>query len=151
MKFESALEEQGIEYKKLSSRPAPFSVLLWNTNIETEDAYLIGDYSFFDTQPIKFTTYPKNRSASAEIESYQNVQRLIDISKNWYIINKVDAQWVFNDLRFGLIPQKNGEPYFAFSYILEDKDGKIYATEVEKTRDDAEYVLETLISRIKGN
>jgi inner membrane protein len=151
MKFESALEEQGIEYKKLSSRPAPFSVLLWNTNIETEDAYLIGDYSFFDTQPIKFTTYPKNRSASAEIESYQNVQRLIDISKNWYIINKVDAQWVFNDLRFGLIPQMNGEPYFAFSYILDEKDGKIYATEVEKTRDDAEYVLETLISRIKGN
>lgn len=151
MRFESALEDQNIEYLKLSSRPAPFSVLLWNANIETEDAYLIGDYSFFDTQPIEFKTYPKNRNNSAEVESYKNVQRLIEISKHWYIIEKENNQWIFNDLRFGLIPRKDGNPYFAFSYVLEEKNGKIYAKEVEKTRDDAEYVMETLIERIKGN
>jgi inner membrane protein len=151
MRFESALEDQNIEYLKLSSRPAPFSVLLWNANVETEDAYLIGDYSFFDTKPIAFKTYPKNRSASAEIESYKNVQRLIDIAKDWYIIEEKNGQWMFNDLRFGLIPRKEGEPYFAFSYQLEEVDGEIQASEVPKTRDDAEYVMKTLLERIKGN
>ncbi len=151
MRFESALEDQNIEYLKLSSRPAPFSVLLWNANVETEDAYLIGDYSFFDTKPIAFKAYPKNRSASAEIESYKNVQRLIDIAKDWYIIEEKNGQWMFNDLRFGLIPRKEGEPYFAFSYQLEEVDGEIQATEVPKTRDDAEYVMIMLLERIKGN
>jgi len=150
-KFESALKEQQIEYSQLSTRPAPFSILLWNANIDTKDSYLIGDFSFFDTQPIQFKAYPKNRSASADLETYRNVQRLIDISEGWYIIENKEGQWIFNDLRFGLIPRKNAEPYFAFSYKLENVDGEIKATEVEKTREDASFILKTLLNRIQGN
>jgi inner membrane protein len=150
-KFDSALKEQQIEYTQLSTRPAPFSILLWNANIDTDDSYLIGDFSFFDTQPIHFKTFPKKRSASAELENYKNVKRLIDISEGWYIIENKSGQWIFNDLRFGLIPRKNGESYFAFSYELQNVDGKITATEVEKKRDDATYLLQTLLDRIFGN
>ncbi len=57
--FEKALQEQKFDYTQLSTRPAPFSTILWNANIDTPDAYLIADYSFFDTQPIQFKKYPK--------------------------------------------------------------------------------------------
>jgi len=150
-KFESALKAQQIEYSQISTRPAPFSILLWNANVDTKNSYLIGDYSFFDSQPIAFKAYPKKRSASSEILSYKNVQRLIDISEGWFIIERKEGQWIFNDLRFGLIPKRNGDTYFAFSYELNRVNGKILATEVEKTRDDASYILNVLLDRLKGN
>lgn len=150
-KFESALKEQQISYSQISTRPAPFSILLWNANIDTKDSYLIGDFSFFDSKPISFKAYPKNRAVSAEIEDYDNVQRLIAISDGWYIIERKGDEWIFNDLRFGLIPRKNDEPYFAFSYVLRKVDGQFKATEVEKTREDASFIIEQLLTRMKGN
>src|SRR5690606_26459890 len=57
--FES-LEEQGIAYLKMTVRPSPFNTILWSANIDAGDAYLIGNYSFFDRQPVHFERYPKN-------------------------------------------------------------------------------------------
>ena len=150
-RFESALNEQGIGFKKISTRPAPLSTILWNANIETEDAYLIGDYSFFDTEPIRFTSYPKNREVAKSMMSYQNVKRLIAIAEGWYILEKKQNKWYFYDLRFGLIPQKNGPSFFAFSYELKNESGTIIAEENRKTGRDANYLLQVLWARIKGH
>ena len=150
-KFEEALQEQNISYSQISTRPAPMNTILWNTNIETSDSYLIADYSFFDTQPITFTSYPKNREVSQHLLEKANVKRLIAISKDWYILEEKDNHWYFNDLRFGLIPKKDGSSVFVFSYELEDKAGKIVATEVPKTNRDAKFLMATLWKRIQGN
>ena len=149
-KFENALVQQQIDYVKISTRPSPLNIVLWNANIETEDSYLIGDYSFFDKTPIRFIEYAKNRKASASLLRYHNVQRMIDIAEGWYIIEEKAGQWYFYDLRFGQFPRRNATPEFVFSYLLEEEDGKIKATEVEKTGRDADYLLEVLLKRIKG-
>lgn len=149
-RFKSALEDQEITYSQLSTRPAPLSTILWNANIETQDAYLIADYSFFDKAPIRFTKYPKNREASKKLLGFPNVQRLIAISEGWYIIERIDGEWFFNDLRFGLIPREGQPPFFAFSYLLEERNGEILATEAPKTDRDAQYLLKILWQRIQG-
>ena len=149
-KFEQALEEQGIAYREISTRPSPMNTVLWNANIDTEDSYLLADYSFFDSSPIRFTAYPKNRAASAKMMEYPNVQRLITIAEGWYIMEEIDGQWNFYDLRFGLIPRKDAAPYFAFSYELGVENGQIVAEEVTKTRGDARYLVQALWTRIKG-
>lgn len=149
-KFEQALHDQGIAYEKISTRPAPMNTVLWNANIETTDSYLIADYSFFDTGPISFTIYPKNREASVELMSYPNVKRLAVITEGWFILEKIQDVWYFYDLRFGLIPRKNAPPFFAFTYQLTEKDGKITAREAPKTGRDAQYLLKVLWERIKG-
>ena len=149
-KFEQALQDQGIAYREISTRPAPMNTVLWNANIDTEDSYLLGDYSLFDSSPIRFTSYPKNRTASAEMQEYPNVQRLVTIAEGWYILEQKDGQWYFHDLRFGLIPRKNKDPYFAFSYSLQLEDGQILAEEVAKSRVDAQYLAKSLWARIKG-
>ena len=150
-KFEKALQEKNINYSEISTRPTPMNTILWNANVETEHSYLIGDYSFFDSQPIQFKTYSKNREASKELLEFPNVKRLIDISKGWFIIEKKNNNWYFNDLRFGVIPKKDRAPAFVFSYLLEQVDGKIIATETPKTSQDAKFVLATLWKRILGN
>ncbi len=149
--FERALHSQEIGYTQLSSRPAAFSTILWNANIDTPDAYLIGDYSFFDTQPIRFKKYPKKRNTSAKMLGYPNVQRLITISEGWYILEEKKKEWYFNDLRFGTIPKKDGTDSFTFSYQLELQNNKITATEAPKNGMDAKFLLQGIWERIKGN
>lgn len=149
--IEQELKAQGIVYNAISTRPSPMNTILWNANIDTEDEYLITDYSFFDTKPLEFKRYPKNREASNFLEKYPNVQRLIDISEGWYIIEYKDNAWHFYDLRFGLIPRKDGSSFFTFSYRLSEEKGKIHATELPKTDRDAKFMMQTLWRRIQGN
>jgi len=148
--FKTALDAQGIAYNEISTRPSPMNIILWNANIDTAGRYLIADYSLFDSSKIVFSEYPKNRKESSYLAKKPNVQRLIAISQGWYLLQQQNNQWFFNDLRFGRLPSKSGEPQFVFSYILEEKDGKIEATEVRKTREDAQYLLQSLWQRIKG-
>jgi len=149
--FKKALDHQGINYTQLSTRPAPLTTLLWNANVETDDAYLIANYSFFDSQPIQFKTYPKQRHLAKDLIAYPNVQRLISISEGWYIIEQKDDQWIFNDLRFGLIHKRDGSSFFSFSYLLELDNGTIRATETPKTKRDAQFLMQRLWERVKGN
>ena len=149
--FEKALVEQGIAYSEISTRPAPLNVVLWNANVQTDDSYFIGDYSLFDTKPIAFKRFPKNREISSEIIRNPKVQRLIKISEGWYLMEQKAGDWYFYDLRFGLIPKENGESEFVFAYHLKEENGELRATEVPKTRADAKQLIGTLWERVKGN
>lgn len=149
--FTEALENQRISYSEISTRPAPLNTVLWNVNVDAGDAYLIGDYSFFDTKPITFRAYPKKRQESHALSSTSEVQRLIAISEGWYILEKEDEDWIYNDLRFGLIPIDPENPQFVFRYKLTEKNGAIMATEDRPAMDNTDAVFSTLWSRIKGN
>ena len=61
LQFKEALESQTINYRDMNTRPAAFNAILWNTNIDTGDAYLLADYSLLDSQPISFQAYEKNQ------------------------------------------------------------------------------------------
>jgi len=150
-RFEQALQDQNIAYTQISTRPTPLNTILWNANIDTPENYLIADYSFFDSQPIRFKSYPKQRNISRELIEFPNVKRLISISDGWYIIKQRDGDWYFNDLRFGQVPRKDGKSFFTFSYRLEIVNNKVKATEVSKTGRDATFMMKTLWNRIKGN
>ena len=150
-RFEQALQNQHITYTHMSTRPSPLNTILWNANIDTPMNYLIADYSFFDLQPIRFKSYPKQRYASKDLIEFPNVKRLIAISKGWYIIEQRNDHWYFNDLRFGLIPRKDGSTDFIFSYRLELYNEHIKASEVSKTGRDAQFLMKNLWQRIKGN
>jgi len=151
-KFTEALEDQDIAYYKIETKPSPLNAVLWSANVEVDDAYLIGNYSIFDTQPIEFVEHPKNHQFLGDWIEKRNVKRLIDISEGWYTISKRDEDIYFNDLRFGtLSPIARADADFAFSYKLVEENGEIKAIETEKTRGDAKELLSQLGNRILGN
>jgi inner membrane protein len=43
VQFEKALEKRQIEYINIDTRPAPLNTILWSANVETEEAYLLGN------------------------------------------------------------------------------------------------------------
>lgn len=150
-KAERALIDQGIEYSQISTRPSFMNTILWNINVDTADEYLIGDYSFFDSKPIVYKRYSKNRTASSALAKREEIQRMITISEGWYILEQEGDKWVYNDLRFGLIAIDPDKRQFVFRYLLEDKDGTVIATEDRPDRSNMKTVFSALWSRILGN
>ena len=150
-KFEQALETQNISYREMNTRPAPLNTVLWMANIETDDAYLMGDYSFFDTQPISFTSYPKNHELLGKWSSNDKIERLIKITEGWYTITENDGHLYFNDLRFGLISLDENENQFAFSYKLIPDGDDLIVEERPKFKRDAKRLMAALWQRMWGN
>jgi inner membrane protein len=150
--FKSALEAQYIDYVQLDTRPATLNTILWNANVDVEGAYLLGNYSFFDTQPISFERYPKNHELLGALIKDQKVQRMIANSNNWYSITKKEGHLYFNDLRFGLLSTSPQAQDFVFQYkIMVDDSGVVTFNEVPKDTSDGKKLLSELWMRVKGN
>lgn len=150
-KITHSLEAQGITYTEIDTRPSPFNTVLWSANVDAGDAYLIGNYSFFDNKPIQFSRYPKNHELLGDLVQNDKVQRLKKIAEGWYTINEVNGQLFFNDLRFGLMSLDPDESQFAFNYKLIPKDGELLVEESPKLKRDAKKLLLALWVRMWGN
>ncbi len=149
--FTNGLEHQGIAYTDISVRPSPFNTILWAANIDTKDSYLIANYSFFDSQEIRFVSYPKNHELLGSLIASDKIERLIAISEGWYTITEKEGVLYFNDLRFGPLSLDSKESKFAFSYELDEANGALLVKETPKFRTDAEKLLSLLWKRIWGN
>lgn len=149
--FVNNLKEQGIAYEQISTRPTPFNTILWTANIDAKDAYLIGNYSFFDTQPILFTSYPKNYELIEDLVTNDKLTRLFAITEGWYTITKEEDGLYFNDLRFGLMSMEENETKFAFTYKLDQNEMGLKVTETPKISSDAKGLFASLWERIWGN
>ncbi|WP_445710445.1 metal-dependent hydrolase [Flavobacterium sp.] len=150
--FEKALKQQNISYQELIVKPTAFNTILWNANIATTEGYFLGDYSFFDTQPISFTFYAKNSALEEKLKATQDFQKLKQISEGWYLVTEKKDSLYCNDLRFGLLNDNPKQPQFAFSYVfVSANNGKLEAKEVPKEKRDGKALLKKIFTRIKGN
>ncbi|MCM4167065.1 hypothetical protein KCTC52924_00742 [Arenibacter antarcticus] len=150
IKITQGLEDQGIDYQKMAVRPSPFNTILWSANIDVGDAYLIGNYSFFDQQPIQFSRYPKNHQLLGDLAANDKVLRLENITGGWFTIVENNGELFFNDLRFGLMSLETEEERFAFNYKLIPTKGDLIVEETPKLQRDAKRLLSALWVRIWG-
>lgn len=151
-KFEDSLNQQGIFYLDMDNKPSPLNTILWTANVETQDAFLIGDYSLFDSEMVRFKSYPKNHHYLGQLKDDPEVLRLVDITSGWYTITSQDGELYLNDLRFGQLNPYGENSQFTFSYrlIVED-DRVVRVEEVELDPRDGKELLTNLWTRIKGN
>jgi inner membrane protein len=148
--FQDALENQQIPYIELQTKPAPLNAVLWFANVETKDAFLIGDYSLFDTQPIGFGKHLKNHHLLGDLANDDKVKRLIKLTNGWYTVSQKDGKTYLNDLRFGLSTHITKQAY-VFSFLLDQTGEELVITENKKRPEDAAALLGNLWQRIKGN
>src|SRR5690606_12395305 len=150
-KFVNALAEQKIDYIAIETKPSPLNTILWTANVETEDAFLIGDYSFFDSKPIQFSSHPKNHDALGDFAEEDKVKRLVKITNGWYTVKERPDGIYLNDLRFGVMSVDPNSEKFAFSFLIEKTGNEVTVTEEEKNTREAGKLLSALWERIKGN
>ncbi|MDX2361167.1 MAG: metal-dependent hydrolase [Crocinitomicaceae bacterium] len=153
--FKKELEEQGIAYTEIDTRPTPLNTILWNAQIETDDGYRMAYYSLFDDQKITFSNeFPKNDHLLDPIRDQHVVQQLIKISDGWYIIEEDVDRLIFTDLRFGQIGMDADNSPFLWKFeIITKEDGTVEVKRLSGFMANTEYseVLSELFQRMQGN
>lgn len=149
--FKKALQDQGIVYQELIVKPTALNSILWQSQVKGEDLYFIGDYSFFDTQPIVFESYENDPIAEAVIHHTDDFSTLVEVTEGWYIIEEKAGNYHFNDLRFGVMKNENGQQQFVFSYIFLPDVVGFKVIEAPKTARDGKALMAKLWVRVKGN
>lgn len=149
--FTDALDQQHTPYKTMSVKPTALNTVLWTAIVETKDAFLIGEYSFFSDEPIEFQTYPKNHNLIGGLENHDLVLRLVKLSEGYYTFTEQNNEFYFNDLRFGVLREQGDKVQFAFSYqFYIDEQGELRVKEVEKDKRDGVKLLKSIWRKIWG-
>lgn len=154
-KFSKQLKKDKVTYLDMDSKPTPLNTILWNAQVETETGYRVANYSLFDSKEIEFSReFPKNYHLIEPYKNQKEVKQLIKIAAGWYIMEEIDGELFFVDLRFGQMGMDINNAPFLWRYkLLSDEKGKV---RVERARQDfgessAESVFSELWTRIKGN
>lgn len=136
------------EIQQITVKPTFSNSILWNVIIETKDGFYLSDRSLFDNEPMAFQYFPNRHYLIDELKTAKNIQRLIIISENQYIITQNENGLVFNDLRFGLLKNEPDDVQFAFSYQLVPQDDDFIVKELPKENRDGKQLLKNIWNRI---
>ena len=149
--FQKSLDKQGITYTEIQTKPTALNTILWNANIDTDDSYLIGNYSLFDKdKDVNFFEFKKNHHLLAPYKNDPVIDRLKKLTQGWYTVQKTEEKLYLNDLRFGLMGVNENSEEFVFRYELTTEDGKLIAKQTDPNSKDAAPLLKELWNRIWG-
>ena len=151
--FENEFKAQNIEVTRMMTSPTIFNNILWSCTAEANDAYYVGLYSFYDTVPVKFSKIEKQHTLIKNIDSDPTITSLRWFSNNYFCIDNVDGQLLFNDLRFGVYFDKDGNNTdYIFSFLLEEENGKYEMVEtiIGPPEDQEQEYIDNFFARIWG-
>jgi inner membrane protein len=151
-----SLADRGIEVNEFLTTPTPLNSWLWYVVVpasqESTRGYWIGYYSVFDAEPsIRYQFFTQNDSLLSLVNNHEDVELLIRLSRDYYVVEQKNDSLVFSNLRFG---QMNGWDYpqspFVFQYFL-DRENSLFAVQRGRFSDwDADKVNHFL-KRIRGH
>jgi len=149
--FTKSLDQSGIAFKRLESKPTPLNSILWCGFVETEKEFLLGYYSLLDgSTPVTFTAFPKKQDLLGPLMNEEVVKRLIKMSNGWYNVEVAGDTTMFYDLRFGTKGMTNDPKSFVYSYKLYYENKKLVATQTKSDFKGAKGALKELWIRLKG-
>lgn len=145
--------KQKIKYNEYFSTPTPLNNWLWYIVLASDSGYNIGFRSLFDSQKqMTFEYFPRNNFLLDSVDNFENLQKLIRFSKNFYTIEKYSDTLVFNDLRFGqIIGWNNPKEQFVFHYFLKQTADNRFVMQRGRFAKWDWNIAKSLIRRIKGN
>lgn len=152
--FEDQMIYQNIMFDRFITGPTIFNNFLWNCTAETQEAFYIGQYSVFDTSPIKFIRVEKQHDLLPQSGQDPTISTLRWFSDDYYgVIKRSDGLLQINDLRYGTFRNTGGENDYIFRFVLEKQPDGSY--EMQETRggpdeDETAGIFLELWERIKG-
>lgn len=149
--FMDSLEKQHIVYNRMMTNPTVFNSVLWTATIETDSQYLLGYYSLLDGgKEVTYTTFDKNHQLLGPMANEEIVQRLITLSRGWYVVMQEGDSIYINDLRFGQIGINDDPDSFPFSHKVWYENGELQVKQRERSREGMGTAMGQLFDRIGG-
>ena len=149
--FSTSLQNQNIEYSRITTVPTPMNTFLWSATADADSVYYVGLYSIFDKDKnVQFDRVETNHYLLDSLQDEETLNRLYFLSKNWYVVREVDGALVFNDARYGPMYKEDHQPLYGFGYRLEEKEGKLKVSQPEPDRSEMKPIFVRLWTRIWG-
>ena len=121
--IEGSLHEQGMSYKQFLITPTIFNNLLWNVVVDTEETFLLAQYSILDEIPIAFHPTSKGYELLHHLDTDETLGVLRWFSDGYLnAVRRNDGSLQLNDLRFGTFSgrAKDADDYI-FRFRLIDR------------------------------
>lgn len=152
--FEASLQEQGITYNRYTTSPTILNNFLWNGLAEGDTAFYHAQYSLFDEEPRfqKVQVLPKGWEHIKGEENGRTISVLRWFSNGYFnIVVRKDGKLQLNDLRFGSFDgQFDSEDKYIFRFLLEEKEGHLYAHQLRSSREINNQELKKYFRRVFG-
>jgi inner membrane protein len=135
----------------------PLNIALWYGVAESDSAFHIGYYSFFDeTEDVLWVSFEKNHHLIAGIENEYGVERLRWFGDQLFVLTQPSADTInFYTLKFGRSSFKSVEVEDSFIFyfkIIRKADGSLAYASIRNTKGlDAKKQLGELYDRVMGN
>lgn len=111
------LAEQDIASDKVLVTASPLNTLLWRILVIDNDVYYEGFHSVFDgASAIKFSKHQRNTDLINQLNHTDALQRLSWFTNGFYLVNRLEDNYIATDLRMGL------EPVYFFRYQIAHVD-----------------------------
>jgi inner membrane protein len=153
--IKTALNEQKIAYKSISTSPTLFNNFLWSGIIESDSTFLLCEYSTLQkSKQISFYNFPKNLNLEENYKS-NALDVLKWFSQGKYILEKQKDTLNFYVIKWGRqdYSKSNYEKSFRFYYKLyrNDKGQIIVKAEQKFKRSELKKAFRQLFNRIFYN
>lgn len=135
----------------------PLNIALWYGVAESDSAFHIGYYSFFDkSKDISWASFEKNHQLIADIENEYGVDRLKWFSDQLYVITQPYEDTLnFYTLKFGRTGSLSSKPEDSFIFyfqIISKADGSLEYESIRNTKSlDVKKQFGELYDRVMGN
>ena len=154
--LEDTLKAEHISYSRYMTNPSILNNILWTGTVETDSAFLTGQYSLLDKER-KFKLYkiPKGHELLGDTEGDEVIDILKWFSNDYFaVIKRQDGKLQLNDMRYGTFRGKpEGENSYIFKFALErGNDGNYQLDEATggPPRGGEDRLMGELWNRIKG-
>lgn len=155
--FENDLENEPEKPELRFVGTTPLNIILWYGVAETDSAFQIGYYSFFDeTKDVSWVSFKKNHHLIKDIEDEYGVNRLKWFSDDLFVVTQPSSDTLnFYTLKFGRSKFESLEPEGSFAFYAQvnrtyDKKLK-YRSIRDANPEQIKPQLVLLLDRVLGN
>ena len=133
----------------------PLNILLWYGVAESDSAFHVGYYSFFnDTKEVNWVGFQKNHHLISDIEDEYGVNRLKWFADQYYVITEAGTDTLnFYTMKFGRSKFESKTPEGSFAFymkIIRTADGLVYESVRQFDKGRMSKELDNLYERVLG-
>ena len=151
--FARALESRSIDVDRWRASPTIFNNILWNVTAEAEDAFYLGLYSMYDSNPNIHVVnrIPKHPEVVAKLSAYDDYHTLMWFADGYLQATDADSAIILSDLRFGAVQDSvDLSRDIVFRFFARPGEGTLNIREERRRPENFREEFRALMDRVMG-
>lgn len=109
-------ERRGIEVKRVSAYAAPFSLLVWQVEGETDSSFVMANQGAFKSNSTEMFSFKKRWELLSPFSDNEDISRVIQFTQGHHIVSQHNDSLIITDLRFAPLVLEGENTSFVVSF-----------------------------------